>query len=234
MTAVDVGDAVELTFTTAPQATVTVSWFDPSGATILDQDPVTESPAGSGSFPRTFLPTSPGVWEALFTASGTATAVERYYIRASSISGPPPLATVGEVANQFGTMTSAQEGLTSWLLRAASKMVRARFPLVDAQMATGLLDPDVVSLVVVNMVLRVLRNPQGLRSESIGPFSRSYDTTVAAGLLAFAAGELVMLTPVVTGLKRSGVGTIVLEAGLGTYTRRPFGLGRDRPDRDWW
>lgn len=220
MTAVDVGDAIELTFTSAPGADVDVSWFDPLGVTVLDHVVVAESPAGTGQFPRTFLPTAPGVWEALFTASGAATAVERYYVRASAITGLPPLATIGEVANQFGSMTPAQEGLTSWLLRAASTMVRARFPLVDANIAAGLLDPEVVSLVVVNMILRVLRNPQGLRSETVGPFSRAYDTSVAAGLLAFSDDELGML---VITRRRSAIGTIMLGAGLAP---RPYGYRR--------
>jgi hypothetical protein len=211
---VDVGDAIELTFATTTGAAVAVSWFDPDGATVLDNVSVPESPAGSGQFPKTFAPTSPGIWQALFTASGAATAVERYYVRAYSVTGAPPLATVGEVAAQFGTLTAAQEGLASWLLRAASKMVRARFPLLDTQLADGRLDPELVALVVVNMVLRVLRNPQGLRSETVGPFSRSYDTTVAAGLLALAKDEIELLVPVVTGSKRYGIGTIMLRPGL--------------------
>lgn len=222
MTAVDVGDALELTFATAPGATVNVSWFDPSGVTVLDHETVAESPAGTGQFPRTFLPTTPGVWEALFTASGTATAVERYYVRASSVTGLPPLATVGEVAAQFGTLTPAQEGLTSWLLRAASRLVRARFPLIDSHLAAGLLDPEVVSLVVVNMVLRVLRNPNGLKAETIGPFSRTYDTSVAAGMLALAPDELVILVPLAPA-KRARASTIMLRPGLAPP---PYGIRR--------
>jgi hypothetical protein len=195
VSSVDVGDALELTFNTAPGAAVVVSWFDPMGVAVIDQAEVAEQPAASGAYPMTFLPTSAGVWSALFTASGSTQAVERYYVRANSVTGLPPLATVGEVGNQYGSMTPAQEGLASWLVRAASKMIRFRYPQVDAQIASGLLDGDVVALVVANMVLRVLRNPGGLRAETTGPFSRSYDTSVAAGLLGLSAEELTMLTP---------------------------------------
>lgn len=221
---VDVGDAVELTFATTTGATVLVSWFDPDGNAVVDQDAVTEDPAGSGSYPYTFLPTAAGVWTAQFTASGTATAVERYYVRATALTGPPPLAAVGDVVGQFGSLTPAQEGLTAWLLRAASKMVRARFPNIDAQLTAGLLDRDVVALAVTNMVLRVLRNPGGLRSETVGPFSRSWDTRVAAGLLVLTDDEAAMFTPVITlPATVNPVGTIYLRPGLAPY---PKGLNR--------
>ena len=63
---------------------------------------------------------------------------------------------------------------------------------LDADITAGLLDPELAALTVANMVLRVLRNPSGLRAETTGPFSRTYDTTAAAGLqrgdLVFVAG----------------------------------------------
>lgn len=210
---VDVGDAVDLTFTTTTGAAVVVSWLDPDQEAVLDAATVTETPAGSGRFPYTFLPTRAGVWTAQFTASGAAVAVERYYVRATSFDGPPPLAAVGDVASQYGDLTAAQETLTRWLLRAASKMVRSKFPLVDAHITVGKLDADVVALAVANMVLRVLRNPGGLRAETVGPFSRTYDTTVAAGLLVIAPQEITMFTPI-PDAGALPVGTIRIRGGL--------------------
>ena len=218
MTSVDVGDAFELTFTPAPGSDVTVSWYDPDGDAVFEGTPVTETPAASGAFPYTFLPTGPGTWSAVFTATGMSVAVERYYVRASALTGPPPLAVVGDVTGQFGTMTLAQETLTAALLRAASKMIRARFPQVDAQIADSRIDPDLVALAAANMVLRVLRNPGGLRAETVGPFSRTYDTGTAAGLLVLTAGEVSLLTPTAPAAN-SGlvVGTIRLKAGFPRY-----------------
>lgn len=214
MSSVDVGDAVELVFTTAAGATVEVTWLDPDETTVFSDQPVTETPTGSGRYPFTVLPARAGTWTALFTASGTATAVERLYIRASAVTGPPPLAVVGDVTDQYGPLTPAQEGLISALLRAASKLVRARFPRVDAHLTAGLLDPDVVALAITNMVLRVLRNPGGLRAETIGPFSRTYDTGDAAGLLTITAQEQAMLTPVTATTAAVAVGTIMMRPGL--------------------
>ncbi len=211
MTTVDVGDAFELTFTTVPGATVAVSWYDPSNNPVFELEPVDEDPVGSGRFPHTFQATSPDTWTARVTVTGAATAVEEHYVYARPVPAVKPLAVLGHVAEQFGTLTPAQEGLTNALLRAASKMIRARYPAIDTMVDDGRLDRDLVALAVTNMVLRVLRNPGGLRSETIGPFSRTYDTTYAAGLLVLTKDEAALLLPtatVATAVSPIGVATV--------------------------
>jgi len=192
---VDVGDALELTFNTQPGADVTVTWLNPDQVAVEDAVAVTETPTGSGQFPHTFIASSAGVWTAQFTASGTTAAVERYYVRATALSGPPPFAAIGDVASQYGAMTPGEETLAGWLLKAASNMIRSRRPLIDQQLADGTISRDMAALAVTNMVLRVIRNPAGLRSETVGPFSRAYDTTHAAGLLVFTDDEADLLDP---------------------------------------
>ncbi len=216
MTVVDVGDAFELTFTTAPGATVTASWYDRDLNPVYEDEPVAESPSASGKYPRTFVGDDSGMWRVLFRASGTATQVEEHWVRITPVSGPPPLASVGDVTTLRGSLTTAQEGLTRYLLRAASKMVRARFPLVDDQLADGLLDADVVALTVATMVNRVLRNPDGLRAQTIGPFSYTYDTTIAAGELVLTDTDAGAFTPpeVAAAAAAYAIGTARLGAGL--------------------
>lgn len=222
-TVIDVGDAFELTFTTTAGADVVVTWIDPDGDTILEAQDVPETT--SGSYPVTLTATEAGMWTAIFTASGTVTAVEPYYVRARVVTGLPPLAAVGDVSAQFGTLTAAQEGITAFLLRAASSMIRHAYPYVDAQLAAGRLDPDLVALAAANMVLRVLRNPNGLRGETVGPFSRTYDTTTAAGLLVISATEEGLLVPVVaaSAATLTGVGTIRTRPGLAPPTHHRHG-----------
>ncbi len=224
MTTVDVGDAFEIVFTTEPGATVLRSWYDPYNEPIVELEPVAEYPPGTGKFPYVFQATSPGVWTARVTVSGTATAVEEHHVYARAVPEIKPLAVNGHVAEQFGTLTPAQESLTKALLRAASAMIRSRYPAVDSLIAAGRLNPDLVALAATNMVLRVLRNPGGLRSETIGPFSRSYDTKYAAGLLVLGADEEPLLTPpIVVGAAASPVGTIFLRPGLAPP---PYGINR--------
>lgn len=212
---IDVGDAFELTFQSTTGADVTVTWLDPGGDAVIDGQTVPES-GTSGLYPVTLTASSAGMWTAVFTASGAVTAVETYYVRARAVTGLPPLAAVGDVAAQFGTLTAAQEGVTSFLLRAASAMIRHAYPYIDAQIAAGRLDPDLVALATANMILRVLRNPNGLRAETVGPFSRTYDTTTAAGLLVISATETGLLTPIVAAAATTvgGVGTIRLRPGM--------------------
>ncbi len=210
---VDVGDALELTFSTVTGATVTATWLDPDQVAVIAEVEVEETPSGSGNFPYTFLASRAGVWTAQFRASGAATQFEQFWVRAASITGPPPLAVLGDVGAQFGTLTPAQAGIAGWLLRAASRLVRAQFPTIDANIDAGTLDAEVVALGVANMVLRVLRNPGGLRSRTVGPFSWTYDTTHAAGLLVVTAGEAAMFTAAVAPVTYP-VGTIRVKAGL--------------------
>lgn len=227
---VDVGDAIELTFSTVPGATVIVSWLNPEQVAVLDALPVSEAPAGSGKFPKTFVVTASGVWTAQFTASVTTAAVERYYVRASSVTGPPPFAAIGDVGSQYGSMTLAEESLTGWLIRAASNMIRSRKPLLDAQIASGLVSGEMAALAVTNMVLRVLRNPSGLRSETVGPFSRAYDTTVAAGLLVFSDDEDDLVSPSGESTPAAAIGEFRPRAGLAIA---PIHRRGGWPD-GWW
>jgi hypothetical protein len=214
MSSVDVGDAVEVTYTGTTGSTVVVSWIDPDLEPDFEDAAVTETPPGSGRFPYIFQPSRAGTWTARFDETGNDQQVERYYIRAADITGPPPLAVLGDISEQFGSMTVAQQQLANALLRAASKLVRSRFPSIDQQIRDGKLDADVVALGVTNMVLRVLRNPGGLRSETIGPFSRTYDTTAAAGLLVITASEEAMFSPSGVTAPNTAIGTARLRSGL--------------------
>lgn len=222
MTAVaDVGEAIELTFITVPGSIVTLDWLDPNQIPVFSGGAVAEAPPASGNYPKTLIPTSAGMWTATFTATGPTVAIESYFVRVRALTGPPPLAALGDVAAQYGTMTEAQQGLTVHLVRAASTLLRHRARQmgidIDLEIAAGRLDADAAALAVTAMVLRVLRNPNGLRAETTGPFSRTFDTTVAAGLLVVTDAELGYVTPVPLvpdGTASLGIGTIRVVPGL--------------------
>jgi hypothetical protein len=227
VTTVDVGDAFEIVFTTTTGATVLRSWYDPDDVPVVELEPIVEDPPGSGRFPYTFQATAPGVWTARVTVSGAATGVEEHHVYARAVPQVKPLAVIGHVVDQYGALTAAQESLVRSLLRAASAMIRARIPSVDTMIADGRLDPDLVALAATNMILRILRNPGGLRSKTVGPFSYTYDTRYAAGQLVFGIDDLALLTPVVVdpALAPFPVGTAWLRPGLAPL---PYGI-----DRGW-
>jgi hypothetical protein len=226
----DVGDAIELSFSSLTGATVVMTWYDPDQVPVIDSVAVAETPPGSGKFPVTLVTSSAGVWTAEFRASGNTAAVERYYVRATALSGPAPFAAIGDVSAQYGSMTPAEESLAGWLIRAASNIIRARRPIIDQQIADGVVSQDMAALAVTNMVLRVLRNPSGLRSETVGPFSRAYDTSVAAGLLVFTDDEEQLIAPTGTDSYRPAIGQMTPRAALAIAPIRRRGGWPD----GWW
>jgi hypothetical protein len=91
---------------------------------------------------------------------------------------------------------------------------------------------DLVALAVTNMVLRVMRNPGGLRAETVGPFSRTYDTTYAAGLLVITGDDEALLNPV------AQPGAVVAGPVRMLQAHAPLGISPlyrpgPRPD-GWW
>lgn len=75
-------------------------------------------------------------------------------------------------------------------LNAAHRLLRSKAPALDARVDSGALDPALVKDVIVEMVLRVLRNPGGYRSETDGDYSYSRDTQVASGRLTVTDDDL--------------------------------------------
>jgi len=57
----------------------------------------------------------------------------------------------------------------AWLVRLSAE-VRSRRPLVDSWVMAGLLDPVVVAGVVVDAIVRRLRNPGGLSEEAVDDY----------------------------------------------------------------
>lgn len=209
----DVGDAVELTFSTTPGATVTATWSAPDNTVVLDA-PVPESTTDLGRYAHTFVGTTAGLWQAVFTATGTTAQREAYHVRFRPTDGAPPLATVDEYTELFGALSLPREALVRALLRRASQLVRDTYPALEEKIAAGRLSADSVGLAVLNMVVRVMRNPNGLRAETTGPFSRSYDPDLASGLLTMTAADTALLAGT-RAARRRAAGTIWTRPGLG-------------------
>lgn len=224
----DVGDAIELTYATAPHASVVVSWIHlPTGTVIVDNEAVSElvvDGVHTGQYPVTLIGQAAGMHEAQFTASGTATNTESYYERFDAVGGLPPLATLGEYTDLYGSLSAARAATARALLKRASQLVRDTYPGIDDRIAAGTVAADSVGLAVLNMVARVLRNPSGLRSETTGPFSRAYDPDAASGMLSITAAETNLLSPPTTATGTRGkIGTARVTGGMVPKT----------PRRDW-
>jgi len=100
------------------------------------------------------------------------------------------LATVDDLAARLGRSLTAAETTqgTAWL-DDATAIILDRFPQYEAA-------PTAASLAVCcAMVLRVLRNPNGLRSETVDDYSYTRDTMLSAGEIYMTRNDIEALTP---------------------------------------
>ncbi len=89
-----------------------------------------------------------------------------------------PFADPSDVAARWRPLTPAEEETAAALLQDASALLRASYPGIDDQVASGAVDPDVMVAVAANMVKTAMI---GLAagggatqySETVGPFSTS-------------------------------------------------------------
>lgn len=106
--------------------------------------------------------------------------------------------TTDQLAARWRPLTSAETVVAQSLLDDAWTILQARVPGLAARLDAATLDPELVVAVESAMVLRVLRNPDGKRQESIDDYSWTRDNAVSAGLLYLGDDELTLLSPQAT------------------------------------
>lgn len=110
-------------------------------------------------------------------------------------------ARVTDLESRWRPLTAAERDVAAVLLEDAWQILLARVALLQSRLevvapATAPeLDEALVVAVECAMVLRVLRNPDGKRQESIDDYSWTRDNAVSAGLLYATDEELDMLAP---------------------------------------
>jgi hypothetical protein len=144
-----------------------------------------------------------------------------------------PFATIDDV-DALRPLDADERAVAEVLLLYGAPLIRKKQPDIDARIAAGTLDPLLAQLVAVQMVIRVLRNLDGVRQETVGPSSITYDMSQAVGQLVVTDDDLATLAPAPTG-NGVGVGTVRVGAGLGGG---PGGIVGDRqatqlPRRPW-
>jgi hypothetical protein len=125
-----------------------------------------------------------------------------------------PIADVSDVRARYeAPVSTADEPRVAQLLADAELRLRAEVPDLDERIANGKPSEDLVVLALCDMVIRLLRNPGGYSSQTVG--SLSYSVTAAGpGRVEVTAAERVLL-----GIRRGGTTIPLADANL----RRPYG-----------
>lgn len=105
-------------------------------------------------------------------------------------------ATPADVAARWRPLTDAEITVATTLCLDASNLIRAQFPGIDAQLASGAIDPDVLTAVTAGMVKRAMVAPSdGIseQSEAMGPFSQSQTYANPLGNVFLTAADTTMI-----------------------------------------
>lgn len=105
----------------------------------------------------------------------------------------PPYATPDDVAARWRPLTSAEQTVATSLLNDAWVQLVALADNVPGDIAGGVLSDSLVQSVIVAAVLRVMKNPDANRSESVDDYSYTRDSTISGGLLYFTDNELTLM-----------------------------------------
>lgn len=107
----------------------------------------------------------------------------------------PNPATVDDIEDRWRPLTAQETTNASALLADAWALLIARRPTLEADMTANTVSEENVIRVVVAMVLRVLRNPEGKLEERIDDYSYRRDSATSTGGLYVTSDELADLSP---------------------------------------
>jgi hypothetical protein len=121
---------------------------------------------------------------------------------------PAPSLSVGveEIEARWRPLTTAESAIASQLLVDAELLVNTRFPTLAAAL-DDTVDWTLYAAVIVAMVVRVIRNPDGFTSETVGDWSGARDAEAARAQLYLAEDEATLLSEAL-GLGSTGAFTI--------------------------
>ncbi len=115
--------------------------------------------------------------------------------------------SIEDIEARWRPLSSEERTLASALMSDAWEVILLRRdPTIETRLEAGTLSPGVVRYVVSAMVLRVLKNPEGKRQESLDDYSYTRDASLSSGSLHVSPDELALLAPEsTTGRSRRSV-----------------------------
>lgn len=114
-------------------------------------------------------------------------------------------AVTSDVTKRWAHEPSSEEAtLIDTRLEDVERMIKRRIPDLDAKVVSGDIVKDDLIQVEADAVLRLVRNPEGYRSESDGDYTYELQRDLATGRLTILADEWFSL-----GVRRTGFAIIV-------------------------
>lgn len=107
-------------------------------------------------------------------------------------------ATFTDVTSRWvGSDTPTDEALVAALIADAEAVILSEYPRIQERIDAGSLPLPVVVMVIVRMVSRVLRNPEGLTyvQQTTGPFGQAKNYGATAADIWLTSDEEEMLAP---------------------------------------
>lgn len=101
---------------------------------------------------------------------------------------------MADLEARFRPLADTERDNAQALLDDAWDVLLAVVPDLEARMSSGATSVGLVISVTSAMVVRVLRNPNGIRSWSVDDYSETRDSSVAAGALLPTDAEIALLT----------------------------------------
>lgn len=102
-------------------------------------------------------------------------------------------ATFNDVKKRFPRPLTASSDLVDALLEDAEVRLLARIPTLKERITAGDVEARLVTGIICDAVIRVLKNPNSIRSTGVDDGQVTIDTTVSSGRLYFTDEELDML-----------------------------------------
>lgn len=103
------------------------------------------------------------------------------------------VASVEDVTDRLPPGEFVDENYVEQMLADAELLLLSKIPDLLIRIAQNQIDHDVVVMVEANMVLRVVRNPEGFTQETDGNYSYTSNRAVASGLLEVLDSEWSLL-----------------------------------------
>lgn len=146
---------------------------------------------------------------------------------------------------RFRPLLGDERTVAQSLIDDAWAIAQAQLPMLATRVDSGQFPLEVVRAVLSAMVIRVLRNPEGVRTWAVDDYSQTRDASVAAGALYLSTDELTLMSASL-GSRRPGAFSIApggqsdqrAEGGERIYgSGYGYGYGPGSgygPDPDWW